>query len=120
MRNKGLLYAGLGALAVYLVLKFTKPRSSESGGGGSSLPGEVVPTRATMISALTTWINSGGDSDENKQDFINIINSMSDAELGATYSWVFDYKDYYDRINNAPQSLIDQIRAISEKYQIFT
>lgn len=104
-KSNGLIIAAAVGVAGYFIIK-----NMGSGFGGST----------NKRQALLTWINnSSGDSQASKLAFAQILNAMTEAEINATYDFVFNY---VNKNRQVPQgtSLWYAVSAISEKYNIFT
>jgi hypothetical protein len=95
-----LLILGLVGIGGYLFLK------SQSGTSGQT---------DSQRAALLAWESGSGDDAYWRQ----VISQMSDAEINATYQYVFNYILKGTR-PPAGSDLYNQIMAIGSKYNIFT
>lgn len=119
MAQKPLLIAAGAGLGTYLVTK--KPIYALIAGAGIFFlmskmgGGSATDKRAALIA----WENSSSDSANSKQFFSTVVNSMTDSEISAVYSYIFDYIKQSKQLP-ATDPLFAQIQSISSKYQIFT
>lgn len=86
-------------------------------------PGSAGPGSATTADKrrdLLNWINANTtDSDATKQRVITAVSQMNDAEIVATWTYVFSFiQQGFDLVQGS--ALYNEIKAISLKYNIFT
>lgn len=109
------LLLGVGA-ALYFSL---------NGDSSNSVTTSTNVTTSTLTSDakrkdLIKWINTGGDSEASKSDFADIINNqLTDSELDAVYSYIFDYVKKGKNVKSGT-AFYSQLVTISNKYNIFT
>ena len=76
----------------------------------------VAPAKDVMLEKIKSIMLVSTDSKESKDNFVAVLNKMSDSELKDTYFMSLAY----DSGQTIPDSLKKSINDISKKYNIFT
>jgi hypothetical protein len=105
-----LIGLGLAGVGVYLFTRAT-PTNPEGN--------QVATTPAAQRAAIVAMVGqTQGMPPEVLQSFSNTVAQMTDEEVNAVYTYLFNY--YAKGIDVPEGAFKDQLQAISDKYQIFT
>jgi hypothetical protein len=77
---------------------------------------ETAPAKDVMIEKIKSIMIVPTDTQESKDNFISVLNKMSDSEIKDTYFMSIAYKDG----QQISDDLKARIEVISKKYNIFT
>lgn len=107
----------LALIALSIGAYYFISKKKNTGTGTSTAP---QPDTNYQRYAIAEYMDGGGDSAEFKERFSYIVyNRLSPTEVNAMYIYLFNYEQKGIQVPVGSQ-LYNQIRTISEKYNIFT